>query len=210
MTDIKILKPGDGWQLRDQEGNVLLAVDATNRTVDVPSGTTLHAGGDEITSLAEQSTYTGDKEITGTLTVGTAIAIGASPAQSGAVRLETAAQIVARNHDGDGDLVLLTTDNIDTFIMRQDNGAGIRAFAAGNTVLTNGSNSYISVNTTDSIDVAAGSGSAGLFVAADGSISLTPDAGKAITAGPIILPTSDPHIVGAIWNNATVVTVSTG
>ena len=34
--------------------------------------------------------------------------------------------------------------------------------------------------------------------------------GQLIVQGAIVLPTADPHIVGALWNNAGTVTVSAG
>ena len=42
-----------------------------------------------------------------------------------------------------------------------------------------------------------------LEVAAGGQISI-------LAGGALILPTVDPHVVGAVWNNAGVLTISAG
>lgn len=46
-------------------------------------------------------------------------------------------------------------------------------------------------------------GGAELVVATGGKITIE-------TGGAIILPTADPHVVGALWNNAGTITVSAG
>lgn len=46
-------------------------------------------------------------------------------------------------------------------------------------------------------------GGAELVVASGGKITIQ-------TGGALILPSADPHVVGALWNNAGTVTVSAG
>ncbi len=157
------------------------------------------------TGGTETGTYVGDKIVTGTLTVGT------TAAASGAIRMENNASISARNHADDGDIALIkltTNNNID--INHPDSGR-IRLEGNGSTVINGFDAAYILIDPTNEVDVLGGSaGTAGLVIATDGSISLTPDAGKVITAGPIILPSVDPEILGALWNDSGTPAISAG
>jgi hypothetical protein len=129
------------------------------------------------------------------------LSIGANPAQSGALRLENNAKIVARNHAGDDDIPLIVLTTANHIDINHPDGGRFRLTGNGYATINGLNNAYISIAPTDVIEVAGGnSGAAGLFIAADGSLSLVTDTGKLITLSPLDVPTSDPAVAGAIFS----------
>jgi hypothetical protein len=129
------------------------------------------------------------------------LSIGANPAQSGALRLENNAKIVARNHAGDDDIPLIVLTTANHIDINHPDGGRFRLTGNGYVTINGLNNAYISIAPTDVIEVAGGnSGAAGLFIAADGSLSLVTDTGKLITLSPLDVPTSDPVVAGAIFS----------